>query len=249
MFSTIKRRYTSLCSLPWIIKDYQELSRQLQGTSDFSFWKFFPIANEKFEWSAKLMHFYFYQDLYAAQKIFSAAPIKHVDIWSRVDWFIGHVASFRAIEMFDIRPLSEKIRNVSFTQGDLLDLDEKYHDYTDSISSLSVLEHFGLGRYGDKIDAYGHIKGIEAIHHMLTPWGIFYCSVPIWPQRIEFNAHRVFSVRYLIDLFAPLFDVQEFSYIDDQGNFFEEVQLDDAHISTNFWCSFGNGIFVLKKKA
>lgn len=117
-----------------------------------------PIANEKTQGSAVLMHFYFYQDLYAAQKIFQANPEKHVDIGSRIDGFIAHVASFREVEMLDIRPLPEKIKNVHFTHGDLLDLESKYHNYADSISSLSVLEHFGLGRYGDTIDVDGSMK-------------------------------------------------------------------------------------------
>ena len=29
----------------------------------------------------------------------------------------------------------------------------------DSVSCLHAIEHFGLGRYGDPIDVFGHIKG------------------------------------------------------------------------------------------
>jgi len=38
---------------------------------------------------------YFHQDLLVAGKIFKNNPIKHVDIGSRMDGFIAHVASFR----------------------------------------------------------------------------------------------------------------------------------------------------------
>jgi hypothetical protein len=78
--------------------------------------------------------------------------------------------------------------------------DEKYKNYCDSISSLHAIEHFWLGRYGDRIDINGYIKGLNTIYWMLKKWGIFYFSVPIGPQRIEFNAHRVFSLKYLVEL-------------------------------------------------
>jgi hypothetical protein len=68
----------------------------------------------------------------------------------------------------------------------------------DSLSSLHAIEHFGLGRYGDPIDINGHLKAITNLHLMLKPKGKFYFSVPIGKQRIEFNAHRVFSIKYLI---------------------------------------------------
>lgn len=227
------------------------LKKQLKENStlwQFMWWKFFPIVDDKYVSSAQLMHFYFYQDLRVAQEIYRRQPIKHVDIWSRIDWFVAHVATFRQIELFDIRPLAETIDNVVFTQWDLLDLEEKYHEYTDSLSSLSVLEHFWLGRYGDSIDAYWYLKWINAVHNMLKKWWIFYCSLPIWPQRIEFNAHRAFSVQYLLWIFDPLFTVVSYSYVDDTWKFFSNVPLTQENIANNYWCQFGNGIFVLQKK-
>ena len=70
-------------------------------------------------------------------------------------------------------------------------------NYYDSISSLHAIEHFGLGRYGDPIDYYGFEKAIDNISKLLEISGHFYFSVPIGPQRIEFNAHRVFSIKFL----------------------------------------------------
>ena len=95
----------------------------------------------------------------------------------------------------------------------------------DSISSLHAIEHFGLGRYGDTIDYFGHIKAIKRITEILTTGGIFYFSVPIGEQRIEFNAHRVFSVEYLIDLLKKDYSILRFSYVNDNGDFFENVKL------------------------
>ena len=83
---------------------------------------------------------------------------------------------------------------------------------------------------------------------MLKPGGLFYFSVPIGPQQVVFNAHRIFSMNYLLELLGQWFDVVEFSYVDDKGEFIENAPLHKKDIDNNFGCQFGNGIFVLKKK-
>jgi hypothetical protein len=77
--------------------------------------------------------------------------------------------------------------------------------------------------------------------------GKLYFAVPIGSQRIEFNAHKVFSVRYLLDLFNDRYTLNSFAYINDIGDFFENVILDDAGIDSNFGCNWGCGIFELTK--
>ena len=52
-----------------------------------------------------------------------------------------------------------------------MQLDDSFIEYCDSISSLHAIEHFGLGRYGDPIDYYGHIKAISNITKMLKKMG------------------------------------------------------------------------------
>jgi hypothetical protein len=61
-----------------------------------------------------------------------------------VDGFVAHVSIYREIEVFDIRPLDNKVDGIIFRQADLMKLDEKYIDYCDSISCLHAIEHFGL---------------------------------------------------------------------------------------------------------
>lgn len=41
-----------------------------------------------------------------------------------------------------------------------MQLPEDIVDTYDSISSLNVIEHFGLGKYNDPIDYWGYIKAI-----------------------------------------------------------------------------------------
>ena len=45
---------------------------------------------------------YFHQDLLVAEFINRHAPRRHIDIASRIDGFIAHVAAFREIEVLDV---------------------------------------------------------------------------------------------------------------------------------------------------
>jgi SAM-dependent methyltransferase len=131
---------------------------------------------------------YFHQDLLIAREIYKNNPVKHIDIGSRIDGFVAHVAVFREIEIFDIRLQENNVKNIIYRQADLMRIQDEMIEYCDSVSSLHAIEHFGISRYGDPIDAKGHIKAIGNIFKILKPGGKFYFSVPIGKQRIEFNA-------------------------------------------------------------
>ena len=165
-----------------------------------------------------------------------------------LDGFVAHVAVFRKIEVLDIRNLESEIENISFTRTDLMSDSLSFDNYCDSVSCLHALEHFGLGRYGDHIDPLGHLKGFANITKILKKNGLFYFSVPIGIQRIEFNAHRIFNLRYLISWVTRDFDILTFSYIDDKGYFHENIELTEYAINSTLDCKYGCGIFVLSKK-
>jgi hypothetical protein len=210
--------------------------------------KHYPILNERFDKAGSMSGHYFHQDLLVAQKIYENNPQKHVDIGSRTDGFVSHVATFRKIEIIDIRDQQSTINNILFKRINLMEeIPKKYINYTDSISSLHAIEHFGLGRYGDPVDERGHMKGLNNIKNMLKPGGIFYFSVPIGNQRIEFNAHRVFSIKYLLDTFKDNYKLISFSYVDDKGDLHKNIHLNDGNIVNSLGCHFGCGIFELQK--
>jgi hypothetical protein len=234
--------------LGFFIPNYIEFKKNFVNNKYFNKINLFPILTDKYDNSGIANGHYFHQDLLIAQKIYNSNPNKHVDIASRVDGFVAHVASYRNIEVIDIRPLISDVTNLEFTQLDLMSDDIiKFHNYTDSISCLHAIEHFGLGRYGDKIDINGHIKGLDSIYKILKKNGIFYFSTPIGPQRIEFNAHRVFCIKYLLDLFKDRYTINSFSYVDDQGVLYKDIQLTHDNIKINLNCTYGCGIFELKK--
>jgi hypothetical protein len=51
-----------------------------------------------------------------------------------------------------------------------------------------------------------------------------------------------------LDLLEDSFDLERFSYVDDHGNFYENVELSEKSIESNFNCNNGCGIFELIKK-
>lgn len=229
-------------------REYREIKRQ--NAADPSPWRivFNPCLSDRFMPSGQILKHYFYQDLHVAQRIFQNRPERHVDFGSSISGFVSHVASFRPIEVFDVRPLSLDVSNIAFKQCDLMNVPTPLYDCTDSLSCLHVLEHLGLGRYGDTVDFYGHKKGFDGLHRLLKTGGRLYLSVPIGPERIEFNAHRVFSLRTILDLFRPAFSLEEFSYIDDENRFFQNISLDEIRIQRNLDVDFGCGIFELIKR-
>ena len=191
---------------------------------------------------------YFHQDLHVARKIFEANPSRHVDVGSRIDGFVAHVASFREIEILDFRPIESKSKNIKLMQADLMSEQFEYPVKTTSLSCLHAIEHFGLGRYGDPLDLNGHKKGIKNLANCLFTGGTLYLSTPIGRPRIEFNAHRVFDISYLLELFELNdLSLKEFSYVNDNGDLLEQADPYSEAGKRNFNLEYGCGIFELEK--
>ena len=237
---------TFIRHLPAFLREYGEIKRQAVP-EDFPFGPFYPCLEDLRQESGTAAGHYFHQDLLVAGRIFQNNPLRHVDIGSRIDGLVAHVASFRQIEVLDIRALQSPNPNILFRQADLMDRDFTWVDYCDSVSCLHALEHFGLGRYGDRIDYRGHLTGWENICRMLKPGGKFYFSVPIGEQRIEFNAHRVFSLPYLLKMIEQHYRLDFFSYVNDAGDLVRDPEMTAAAIGNSFSCQYGCGIFELTK--
>lgn len=173
-----------------------------------------PCLHDWYEEGGDTKSEYFWQDLHVAQAIYLKNPMKHVDIGSRIDGFVTHVASFREIEVFDIRSVTSQVPGVIFRQQDFMNPSESPIEYCDSLSCLHALEHFGLGRYGDEIDPGGYAVGLKNMVKTLQLGGLFYLSVPIGIERVEFNAHRVFDPCSLIQLAeANNLSLKDFAWI------------------------------------
>lgn len=170
-------------------------------------WK---IYADKFE-SAGQIHDYFWQDLWAARKIYKNSPSKHYDIGSRIDGFVAHLLAFMDnVNLIDIRPLEREVDGLEFACADATNLNSFDDDSIESLSALCSLEHFGLGRYGDKVDPDACYKCFDAIGRKVKGGGDIYLSVPVGFEHIEFNAHRVFYASTIINAF-PQCELIEYS--------------------------------------
>ncbi len=188
---------------------------------------------------------YFHQDLLVAKFIYEQHPKRHIDIGSRIDGFIAHVASFRKIEVIDIRPLSKsRHENIKFRQLDFMSLQDL--GKVDSVSCLHAIEHFGLGRYTDAIDINGHNKGITNLVKLVSNGGRLYISFPIGQRdEVHFNAHRVFNAKTIFDhpSIKKFMKLIRFDYVDDDGDLHLNESIDNINPDLKFGC----GIYTFKK--
>lgn len=235
-------------SLPFL-NDYKAFKQQFNNQQDFKNIGFYPLLADRYDAAGIASGHYFHQDLHVARKIFEAQPSRHVDVGSRIDGFVAHVASFREIEIIDIRNITSKSKNIKFMQADLMSEQFHFSEKTPSLSCLHAIEHFGLGRYGDPMDLEGHKKGIKNLVSCLSERGTLYLSTPVGRPRIEFNAHRVFDIHYLLNIFTShQLKLKSFSYVDDLGELIENVDPYTDDGKKNFNLEYGCGIFELIKE-
>jgi len=208
---------------------------------------FYPILNNLNENAGVAKGHYFHQDLLVASYIYNRNPTRHIDVGSRIDGFISHLACFRSVEIFDVRKLEEiSYQNIKFVRKNLIETHNIETNITDSISCLHAIEHFGLGRYGDPIDPVGHIKGFNNLLTMLKKDGILYISFPIGvSNKVYFNAHRIFRPD---DIFNWAYEknsilLLRFDYVDDAGNVHKDIDLAKCNINSKYGC----GIYTFKK--
>ena len=206
--------------------------------------RIFPILGEHKLKSSTVIKHYFNQDLLVASYIFKNNPKRHVDVGSRVDGFVAHVASFRKIEVFDIRANNFQFKNIIFKKKDITKIDKSLLNYCDSLSCLHTIEHFGLGRYGDELDPYGHIKGFKNLIKILKSGGTLYISFPISEKNTTyFNSERSFNPKEILNWSSEL-KLEKFDVIDDNEKIFLNVNLYKFNKKIRYGC----GIYTFRKK-
>jgi SAM-dependent methyltransferase len=146
---------------------------------------------------------YFYQDTWVFERIVQLRPQAHVDVGSHHK-FVALLSKVVPVTMIDIRPLSLPLESLHFQQGSILNLPFEDNSVY-SLSSLSVVEHIGLGRYGDPLDPHGTEKAIAELKRILAPGGHLYLSLPVSDENtIHFNAGRILAIKHVIRLLEPL---------------------------------------------
>lgn len=217
----------------WFFKELKTLEK-LGENNNFKTVEYFPCLFDNIS-HTPLDATYFFQDSWAAKKIFDLKPTHHYDIGSSAKT-IGILSQFIPITMIDIRPIELELPNLFFKNGSILEL--PYEDNSiDSLSSLCVVEHIGLGRYGDPLDPFGSEKAIKEIKRVLAVDGVVLFSVPVDTEnKIYFNAHRAFTREYLMSLFSDMELLEE--------KYHYGTKMYDNYDSKK---GFGTGLYMFKK--
>lgn len=198
------------------------------------------LSWERFASAGGTRGHYFHQDLWVASDIYRLNIRSHVDVGSRLDGFIAHLLPFCSVTFVDLRPLNLDHVNFNFIQGTITNLPFKDSSIS-SLSCLHVIEHIGLGRYGDTIDPEGFRKAANELVRVLAPGGRLFLSTPVGVERLVFDAHRIFDPLTVVETFAPA-KLASFHLISDAG----DRMIPDASFAEARRCKYGCGIFVFQ---
>lgn len=198
------------------IKQYKSFKASLPPARGFvmSRENLYPCLNDATGSTGFDAH-YIYHPAWAARILKKIAPEFHVDISSTLN-FCAIVSAFVPVKFYDYRPANLKLDGLSSGAADLLALPFESSSVR-SLSCMHVVEHIGLGRYGDNIDPDGDLKAIGELKRVLADGGDLLFAVPVGGEpQICFNAHRIYSYDQIISYFAG-FELKDFSLVPDDA--------------------------------
>ena len=99
--------FRAIWSIPSFLRDFFLFRASFSGRL-----KFRPCLHDRTEQAGAISNEYAIQDLHVAQLVFTDNPKRHIDIGSRLDGFVANVASFREIEVLDVRPVQATNANI-----------------------------------------------------------------------------------------------------------------------------------------
>jgi SAM-dependent methyltransferase len=186
---------------------------------------------------------YIYHTAWAARAIAGCRPSEHVDISSSL-YFCSLVSAFVPVSFYDFRPAPLRLSGLSCRQVDLTRL--PFEDRSiESLSCMHVVEHVGLGRYGDLLDYDGDLKAMKQLQRVLAVKGRLLFVVPVGSSRICFNAHRIYDFKQVREAFPDLM-LEEFTLIpDDAASTGPIINCDPSLVERQ---SYACGCFLFKRE-
>jgi SAM-dependent methyltransferase len=182
---------------------------------------------------------YIYHTAWAARIVAQNRPVYHVDISSSL-YFCALVSAFVPVRFYDFRPADLRLSHLTSEPANLMGLPFA-NASIQSLSCMHVVEHVGLGRYGDPIDPDGDLKAMTEIRRVLAPGGSLLFVVPTGRPKIRFNAHRIYSYSQIASAFADL-KLRQFALIRDAGDLIENASQEMADAQT-----YGCGCFWFQR--
>lgn len=215
------RRLVSLRYLPRFMADWFAFRRRA-GSWRVTAIDTYPCLADRLP-STPFDPHYFYQGNWLARRLAEAKPRRHVDIGSSV-LTVGVISAHVPTIFVDYRPLVVQQSGLSCIAADINRLPFADRSVS-SLSCLHVIEHVGLGRYGDSLNPEGSRLAAEELQRVIDVGGTLYLSTPIGRERVCFNAHRVFAPTTIVSWFSRL-RLSSFSYVSDDGSLHENVSFE-----------------------
>jgi hypothetical protein len=226
------RRLVSLRFLPHYFSDWLAFRRRA-GTWSVAVADSYPCLADRLPTTPFDPH-YFYQGNWLARRLADFKPAQHVDIGSSV-LTMGVLSAHVPTIFVDYRPLTVHQSGLNCVAADINQLPFADRSVA-SLSCLHVIEHIGLGRYGDPLNVDGAQLAARELQRTVADGGKLYLSTPIGRERVCFNAHRVFAPETILSWFGQL-HLMNFSYVSDDGTFHENVS--PTHVpQLDYGCGF-----------
>jgi hypothetical protein len=232
-----RRAIAAFAQLPAYVTDWREYQR-LPRAEPLRYRDAYPCLSDRLPSSPYDPH-YLQQAIWAAERIFASDPPEHVDVGSQL-MFVGILAAKMPVTFVDIRSLELRIAQLNPIIGDILTLPFADRSVA-SMSSLHVVEHIGLGRYGDALNPSGTREAVTELRRILAPEGNLFLSLPVGRPRVFFNAHRVHDPRDIVAWMHGL-ELVEFSVVNDEGRLRLEASLADSAM-----LEYGCGLFWFRR--
>ncbi|MCC6509491.1 MAG: DUF268 domain-containing protein, partial [Pirellulaceae bacterium] len=158
---------------------------------------------------------YIYHTAWASRVLAETKPAKHVDI-SSLAYFATLCSAFVPLEFYDYRPAGIVLSNLKWGSADLCALPFADQSVM-SISCMHTIEHIGLGRYGDPLDAEGDRRALHELQRVVAPGGSLLVVVPVGKPRIQYNAHRIYDP-LMIQAELPELRLRSWSLVPDDSS-------------------------------
>ncbi|MBW1782939.1 MAG: DUF268 domain-containing protein [Deltaproteobacteria bacterium] len=183
---------------------------------------------------------YVYQAYWATDRILKTSPLGfHVDISSHIP-FVAQLSAHLPVIQMEFTPPPVQLPSLKKLSGSLLSLPFRDGSVS-SLTCLHVIEHVGLGRYGDPIESDGCWKALRELERIMAPGGNLFISVPNGKPAVYFNSGYVFEASHIKEAMKTL-ELVEFSYVDDNGGFVEFGGFEDIAGMT-----YALGLFHFKR--